>query len=336
MKQLFFLCLLLVLLAFKTKKNIYKHSTDGQQPSQIALAYFGKAFTLIEKNAYFYKHLDFSALKHQALEKMKTAQTYEDTYDAIRFVVSQLNDRHSYFQPPSADGKNSFNHAQVDNQKIPFELSILDGGYGLLRLKSYNSTNSINSHRIADSLYSCLAEFGRKKVKGIILDMRVMEGGTYVPFLTGIAPLISNEQLIGFIDRKGKRTQTVRYKNGIYFKNGRKKSRMGYLTRYDPLEVAGKPIAILTGQYTASAGEMIVIAFLGLDNVKLFGLPTLGVPTGKSNLALADSAMISLTSSACYDRQKVLYTGPIQPDVKCQEEQAEKLAKSWIDTFSTF
>ncbi|WP_409014496.1 S41 family peptidase [Dyadobacter sp. CY327] len=71
------------------------------------------------------------------------------------------------------------------------------------------------------------------------------------------------------------------------------------MTRHSPLEVAGKPIAILPGQYTASAGEMTVISFLGLGNIKLFGPSTLGVPTGKSNLALPDSAIISLTSSVC-------------------------------------
>lgn len=336
MKKLYFLCLLLGLFAFKSKKKLYKQSADEQQASPIAMAYFEKAFTLIEENAYFYKHLDFSALKRQALEKMKTAQTYADTYDAIRYVVGQLNDRHSYFQPPSTDGQNAFSHAQVNNHKIPFEVSILDGGYGLLRLKSYNSINSDNAHRIADSLYSCLAEFDRNKVKGIILDMRVMEGGTYIPFLTGLTPLINAEQLIGFIDRKGKRSKTIYYKGGIYARDGRKQYRLGYLSKWNPLEVAGRPLAVLTGQYTASAGEMIVISFLGLDNVKLFGQPTLGVPTGKSNMALPDSAMISLTSSVCYDRQKVRYTGPIQPNVKCPEEEAETHAKNWIDTFRTF
>jgi len=336
MKKLFFLCLLPAFFAFRTDNSIYKRSIEEEEPSPVALAYFEKAFSLIEKNAYFYKHLDFSAIKHQALEKMKTAQTYADTYDAIRFVIGQLNDRHSYFQPPSTDGQNAFNHAQVNNHKIPFEVSVLDGGYGLLRLKSYNSINPDNAHRIADSLYSCLAEFDRNKVKGIILDMRVMEGGTYVPFLTGLTPLINAEQLIGFIDRKGKRSRTIYYKGGIYARDGRKQSRMGYLSKWNPLEVAGRPLAVLTGQYTASAGEMIVISFLGLKNVKLFGHSTFGVPTAKLNVALTDSAMISLTCGVSYDRQKVKYSGPIQPDVICPEEEAETFAKRWIDTVSTF
>jgi hypothetical protein len=98
MKKLYILCLLLGLFAFNTKNIIYKQLADEQQPSPKALAYFEMAFKMIEENAYFYKHLDFSSLKRQALEKMKTAQTYKDTYDAIRFVVGQLNDRHSYFQ----------------------------------------------------------------------------------------------------------------------------------------------------------------------------------------------------------------------------------------------
>jgi len=332
MKRRFFLACISLLPAFFACKTSAPTTPPLSQPSPAALGYFEQAFALIQKNAYFHKQLNSRTLKRQALEKMSSAQTYADTYEAIRFVIDQLQDHHSFLLPPAQNGQNAFRQAIANDHRIPFESSLLEGQYGLLRLRSYNSVNHANSHRISDSLYSCLAEFGRRRVKGLILDMRMMEGGTPTPFLAGLAPLIDAKQLIGSINRAGKRSQTIRYKSGIYHKEGRKQVRLGYLSVYAPLEVAGLPLAILTGQYTASSGEMIVISFLGLPNVKLFGRPTFGVPTGKMNLCLADSALLSITNSVSYDRQQVVHSGPIQPDVVCSEKEAPQLAQHWINT----
>ncbi|WP_041735007.1 S41 family peptidase [Dyadobacter fermentans] len=200
-----------------------------------------------------------------------------------------------------------------------------------MKLKSYNSTDAANSHRISDSLYNCLLYFDRVQVKGTIIDLREMEGGTYIPFVTGLAPLIDAEQLIGFADRNGKKSRTVRYKNGIYYQQGRKKSRLGYLSRYERPGVADLPIAVLTGQYTASSGEMILLSLKGLSQVRTFGAATYGVPTGKTNFFLSDSSMISLTNTVCCDRQKRIHSGPIQPDSSCAENEAMQSAKAWID-----
>ncbi|ACT93470.1 S41 family peptidase [Dyadobacter fermentans] len=299
-------------------------------PSREASAYFEQAFAFIQNNAYFHKHLDFAKVKQQALAKMQHAQSAADTHDAIRFVLEQLDDRHSFLQParPAGAPSGSISARSV----MPFEVSV-EGNYGIIKLKSYNSTDAANAHRIADSLYNCLLDFDKKHTKGTIIDLREMEGGTYIPFVTGLAPMIDAEQLIGFVDRKGKKGRTVRYQNGIYYQQGRKKARLGYLTRYERPNAADRPIAVLTGQYTASSGEMILLSLKGLPRTRTFGAPTYGVPTGKANFFLPDSSMISLTNTACFDRQKQIHSGAIQPDVPCAEKDAMREAKNWIDHF---
>jgi len=302
----------------------------SSQPSPEASAYFERAFAFIKSNAYFRKHLDFSKVKEQALAKMKDAQSLADTHEAIRFVLNQLDDRHSFLQPAPKKLGNLSSSTTVGRLTIPFEVSV-EGQFGIIKLKSYNSTDAANSHRIADSLYSCLLDFDRKLVRGTIIDLREMEGGTYVPFVTGLAPLIDVDELIGFMDRKGKKSRTIRYKNGIYYQQGRKRARLGYLSRYERPGVAGLPVAVLTGQYTASSGEMILLSLRGLPRVRTFGVATYGVPTGKTNFFLADSSMISLTSTVCFDRQRQIHVSSIQPDVRCAEKDAMHLAKSWIN-----
>src|SRR3982750_2764032 len=64
---------------------------SGSQPiaqgniSPDALRYFNDAFSQVRDHALKKKSIDFDQLYKESLEKMKNAQTYKDTYDAIRY-----------------------------------------------------------------------------------------------------------------------------------------------------------------------------------------------------------------------------------------------------------
>ncbi|WP_343692664.1 S41 family peptidase [Chitinophaga sp.] len=314
--------------------SILSTATAQLNISPDALNYFNEAFKQVKTQSFKRKELDFKHLYNQSLEQMKGAKTYRDTYPAIRYLLAALQDNHSFFTPPPANGASIISQLSSKPGGIPFSASIIDGHYGLLVLKSYNSIDNADQHRIADSLYAALHQMQQQHVKGLIIDFTKMEGGSTLPFLCGFAPLIHQTVLLGYKDNKGHRTQIVQYKNGIYHKHRNKTTRLCYLTNYTPLE--SLPIAIVTGKYTASAGEMILISFLGLPNVKTFGEPTLGVPTGKTSIFLADSAFISLASSTTYDRNKNDYVTAIQPDVAFElthlsEQELYAIAINWLN-----
>ncbi|NIG56695.1 S41 family peptidase [Chitinophaga sp. Cy-1792] len=305
-----------------------------QHISPVAIHYFNTAFQQVSSQSYFKKDIDFKQLYLSAVTQMKNADSCSDTYPAIRDLVAGLNDRHSFFKAPPAAGSSVLASLSTKPGSIPFHASI-NNSYGLIELKSYNAIDLSDRHRIADSLYATLKKMDQENVRGLIIDFRKMEGGTTVPFLTAFAPLINQDILLKYVDNKGHASYITRYKNGIYTKSGSKTTRLGYLTDYAPLKLSEKPIAIITGNYTASAGEMILIAFLGLPNVKTFGAPTYGVATGKSNIFLADSAFISLASSVTCDRNGNAYTGPVTPQQYADprvvsEEQLMTTIHNWI------
>lgn len=331
----FFIILLALIIANIACQKHYKYINyriPNNRISSNALIYFNGAFKQISERAYNQK-VDFKGVYDTAILKMENAKTYADTYASIKYVLAALKDNHSFFFAPPSDGRSVIQALSNKPGSIPFKTYIKDNQYGVITIKSYNSVDNQDRHQIADSLYRTLVYFGKRKIKGIIIDLRKMEGGTEVPFLCGFAPLINREFLIGYVDNKGHKTQTIRYKNGIYAKNKGKTVRLSYLTDYTPLSITGIPIAILTSKYTASAGEMILISFLGLDNVRTFGQPTLGVPTGKDNIFLTDGAFISLTSSASYDRKGYIYNKPIHPDVIIddQNDSISIVVDEWID-----
>lgn len=302
--------------------------------SPAALHYFNDAFVQVSDNSFRKKETDFRQLYLGAIAQMNKAVSPEDTYPAIKYLLAGINDRHSFFQPPPKNGQSVISILSSKPGNIPFEASI-DNGYGIISLKSYNSVDQADQHRIADSLYAALKQMDQQLVKGVIIDFRKMEGGSTVPFLCGFAPLIHQDVLLEYVDNKGHRSRITRYKNGIYTGYRNKTTRLGYLSRYAPLALSSKPIAIITGKYTASAGEMILIAFRGLPNVKTFGEPTMGVATGKTNIFLADSAFISLASSITCDRSGQAYPGPVQPDEPADvsasaNEQLMNSIRQWI------
>jgi len=331
------ICLVLTLISCRHTYTLTASDANRINISPAAISYYNTAFEQIRSQSIKAGKINFEQLYSSGLDHMKNARTAADTYDAIRHVLAGLQDNHSFFQAPLGEGKSIITALSTKPGSFPFTTSIVEGQIGKIVLKSYNSIDEADQHAIADSLYRAIAYMSTQQLNGLIIDFRVMEGGSAPPFLCAFAPLINKDMLLGYKDNRGHKAQITRYKNGVYYKDGRKIFRLAYLTNYTTPALSQLPIAIITGRYTASAGEMILISFLGLPNVKLFGEPTYGVPTGKSNIFLADSAFISLTSSTTYDRLGHDYDGPVLPDQKLDlsattDEELYALVKKWMAT----
>lgn len=109
------------------------------------------------------------------------------------------------------------------------------------------------------------------------------------------------------------------YRDGQVIANG------GALARLDgepyALRRQTPPVAILTDPLTASAAEMVAIAFRGRPDARSFGTPTAGVPTNVSADYLPDGAMLAISTYYTPDRAGTVYTSRIAPD--------EAVASDW-------
>lgn len=83
----------------------------------------------VRENSYKKKEIDFDRLYKESLEKMKNAQTYTDTYDAIRYLLAGLKDNHSFFTEPPKNGGSVISKLSSKRGTIPFTTSIIDGQY---------------------------------------------------------------------------------------------------------------------------------------------------------------------------------------------------------------
>ena len=138
--------------------------------------------------------------------------------------------------------------------------------------------------------------------------------------LVGLAPLIGDGQIGGFQHPDGN-LGAITLENGLFIEAEE--------FDWDPADLqpvviqpSDPPIAILIGPQTASAGEMVALAFKGLPNVIYFGQDTAGLTTGNSRYDLSDGSMILLTSSVFVDRLGQAYPHGFSPDLPLESVYA--------------
>src|SRR6476659_10520640 len=62
--------------------------------------YLAAALAIIEQHAMHRARIDWPTLRLAATRHAAGASTPADTYDTIRWLLTQLQDRHSFFAPP--------------------------------------------------------------------------------------------------------------------------------------------------------------------------------------------------------------------------------------------
>lgn len=281
--------------------------------SKEAKNYFDEAFKLIKSGSYLKNQLDFDRLYDEASIYIKGANEPKDTYEGIKFVLASLKDRHSTFIPP----KSNILTPQKERVKVfPVKSQFFNKEYAVLELLSFSSLDVAQHKKIADSIYNFILMFKKSGIKNLIIDLRNMEGGSNDPFLCGLAPLINQTTLFTYVGNNNQK-EKMTFENGrLYRIKGRAKFGNIYLNNYvKDKALSSIAISILTGPYTASAGEIIAISFKGLSNVRYVGSPTYGIPTGVALVTLKDGARIGIASSVPVDRSGKPYYSSLIPDI---------------------
>jgi carboxyl-terminal processing protease len=279
--------------------------------SQESKDYFDNAFKIIKNGSYKKKDIDFEELYQKALVYIKGAKAPQDTYEAIKFTLTLLKDKHSRFIYPK---KNIILQNKEENRGFPLKPHFLNNEYAVLELFSYSSLNEAQNKKVADSIYKFILRLKEGNIKNLIIDLRKMEGGSNDPFLCGLAPLINHTKLFTLVGNDHQKESTVFEKGHLYKVVKKAKRGSIYLSNYIEDKAFLPSISILTGPYTASAGEIIAVAFKGLQNVKFVGAPTYGIPTGVALFTLKDGAGIGVATSIPFDRNGKSYTSSLNPD----------------------
>lgn len=275
---------------------------------------YGKdALATIGKNGIYSGSDEWKSTYEECLKMIENAESYEDTYPAIKKALSVCGGKHSMLMTKSESQSTSDSYDEV----LP--TVSLNGDIAVIKLPDFLGTAE------AGRKYAKVAEDfiheNRDKIKGVVLDLRGNTGGDMGPMATAVSSLLPDGELMYYHYRSYDVPVTL--KDGVISNAG-----TGGKSLY-PDEKLKVPVAILTDGMTASSGEALTLCFRGLENVKTFGAPTAGYTSVNMLYSLYDGAQMYLT--VAFDKARtgeIFKETSIEPDVAT--DSSLEAALEWL------
>lgn len=262
---------------------------------------YGKdALATIGKNGIYSGSDEWKSTYEECLKMIENAESYEDTYPAIKKALSVCGGKHSMLMTKSESQSTSDSYDEV----LP--TVSLNGDIAVIKLPDFLGT--AESGRKYAKVAEDFIHENRDKIKGVVLDLRGNTGGDMGPMATAVSSLLPDGELMYYHYRSYDVPVTL--KDGVISNAG-----AGGKSLY-PDEKLKVPVAILTDGMTASSGEALTLCFRGLENVKTFGAPTAGYTSVNILYSLYDGAQMYLT--VAFDKARtgeIFKETSIEPDV---------------------
>ena len=262
---------------------------------------YGKdALATIGKNGIYSGSDEWKSTYEECLKMIENAESYEDTYPAIKKALSVGGGKHSMLMTKSESQSTSDSYDEV----LP--TVSLNGDIAVIKLPDFLGTAE------AGRKYAKVAEDfiheNRDKVNGVVLDLRGNTGGDMGPMATAVSSLLPDGELVYYHYRSYDIPVTL--KDGVISNAG-----TGGKSLY-PDEKLKVPVALLTDDMTASSGEALTLCFRGLENTRTFGAPTAGYTSVNMLYNMYDGAQMYLT--VAFDKARtgeIFKETSIEPDV---------------------
>lgn len=271
------------------------------------------AIELIDKNGYYSAEEEWNKQKEDALEEIKNVSSYKDTYRIIAESLKIAGGKHSFFMSANLLKKQLSQYQTMP--KVERENDIL-----------YIYLPGIANYQEYGKEYTDIVLKGiqdNPDVEGIILDLQNNTGGSMVPMIAAISPLLPDGEILYFSN--GSYDTPVFLEKGIICIGETQVT-----TEVVPFKI-DVPLAVLTNGLTASAGEATLMSLMSSDNMKTFGQSTAGYASGNLTFELYDEAVIVLTSA--YNKTtdgQMFGDNPIPADVKTDKPFEEAII--WLNS----
>jgi len=293
------LAILSMLLAACGAGSAEPSATPG--PSAEAAAYLDEALDVIETHFIFIDQVDWTSLRAEAVERAADADTIEDTYAALRWVVQELRTPHTFFVPVGESPP------QVQTDPMPTGQR-LAGDVGMIRIPYFRPIEAA-ADEYATVAVEIIQEIDAQPTCGWVVDLRGNKGGNMWPMLAGVSPLLGDGEVGSFVNHTGV-SQSWELRDGQSLRGGEVVS-----TAPDyELRQPEPPVAVLVDGFTASSGEATMIAFIGRPDTRSFGESTSGAATVPQFFEFPDGAGVVLAAAWMADRSGATWDAEVPPE----------------------
>jgi len=337
--------LLLGMAALSIRAEISPGS-DKNGMSDEARDYLDEAMSIVKENSLFMYETDWALVSSEVYRLADGAKSTEDTYVAIAAGLSLVDD-HSFLRSPDFEPIRPPDYEKTERPEFPSDplALLLDGQVAYLRIPYHSPKQPEESEEYAENLQSLMTEIDGDDTCGWILDLRANVGGNMWPMVEAVASLLETNdtgRLGAFIlpDVEAPVWWGFRAGQGYIGDGNLGDSDLpNYVVKDYSVRRPSAPVAILIGNWTASSGEFLAVAFLGRPKTALFGQNSAGYLTANENFDLSDGATIWLATARAIDRRGMKTGKHLEPDFETQQQPLEtsveddqtiKAAKVWI------
>lgn len=274
--------------------------------STVARAYLDTALSFMQAYYFYGDTVNWTAKRALAFQRAGAAQTRKDVYSAVDLAVKELGNTHSTFYPPSQTLGNREDPATPFYKPVSMSLT---PRISYLWVPLFGGKSQIGR---ADTIQRIVAHGDSTPgLCGWIIDLRGNPGGFWPSMLAGLSPLITPGLAGGFVERDPKSAYEYHVQPGAAFLREPSGTMYEYIRLPSTYTLAhpGLPIAILQGDITASAGEIVVMAFKEPNRVRTFGASTYGATTQPYTWTFADTSSLQIAAALMFDRQRKTYAG---------------------------
>jgi carboxyl-terminal processing protease len=315
--------------------------------SDPAATYLHQALDLMKEHALHKKEIDWRLLEKTATAYAAGAQTTEDTYPAIAYACTRLEDHSSHLQMPigtspsvqqrvhaiEVAATSTHGESLTSREKSPFVgrsvllqamLTYQGKRYAYVAIPMSNRAHTEYAdagvrHQWAKGLFNVIAQTSQQGAGGWILDLRGNTGGYLPPMLAGLWPFLDGGNVLE-VRGPASKTGWAVHKNAVVTTSGFHRTSIAeVLDENMQIDLRQAPVAVLIDRNTESAAESLAIAFVGRQRTTFIGERTAGLTTSGDYWNLPDGAVLSIMSQQVYDRHGKAFPEGIEPNIQIPE-----------------
>lgn len=297
-----------------------------------AASYLGAALDVMEFNSIKRHEIDWVQFRTIAISDAGNARTRAETHDVIERALERIGDNHSFFQPAEAAPTTAAPQRAAAPRVAEPMTELLESEIGYIDVPAF-SGGGADGDQLAVRYHELIEQVDTTGVCGWVVDLRGNTGGNMWPMLAGIGPILGEGRAGFFVDADSSTNEWL-YSAGRASIDA---TVVATADRFYRSQGPVQPVAVLTDENTASAGEAIAVAFRGRADTRSFGSSTFGVSTANAGFGLADGAVIFLTIAWTADRSGRVYGEALDPDsVVAGTKTGDRATDSVLDAALTW
>ncbi|WP_448812166.1 S41 family peptidase [Agromyces bauzanensis] len=272
---------------------------------------------------YYADSPEWDAAVAEALPDLYAADAIPDTYRLLSDLTKVAGGAHSFFSTPAdvAGWERPYRSGQVPVPTVSY-----DGSVATVVVPAFSSANQSEIDQYLEAAADIFTSQRAQSTCGWVIDVSANTGGDLRVMLVALSPLLDDGVVEKFRERDGSTSDVVVLANTVSWGE----EVWGKLPA-EPTKLTTRPIGIVQGATTASAGESVIIAFTGQQGATTFGSATGGFTTVNDGFELPDGAEVTLSFALMGDREGNFYEGPLAPDraVGHSDGSSQSVARDW-------